>query len=114
MVPISVKQMMAWPIAFGLSGAFFLGCLEALKHLPPKLSTNQHSSDHAEDHTQSAHEASDHAEIHSEKSHSNSHTESELKTTAGGADHHAGDETVEHHAKPADTKPTKPHNIKTH
>ncbi len=113
MIPTSVKQMIAWPIAFGLSGTFFLGSFEALKHLSSKASTSHHASVRAEEHTETDHEAADNEGHHAGKSHSTKETESELRPAVVDVDHHANAETDEHHAKPVHSKPSKSHGAKT-
>ncbi len=66
MISTSVKQMIAWTVAFGLSGGFFFGCLAALKHLPSRASSSQpfslHEEGHAHSSKQSEHAAGSHAE----------------------------------------------------
>lgn len=66
MISTSIKQTMAWVIAFGLSGGFFLGCLEALKHLPSRASSSQPFSGHGEEHARSPHQSEHAAGSHAE------------------------------------------------
>jgi hypothetical protein len=66
MISTSIKQMMAWAVAFGLSGGFFLGCFAALKHLPSKASSSQSFSANEEGHPHSSHQVEHAAGSHAE------------------------------------------------
>jgi hypothetical protein len=116
MISTSVKQLIAWPIAFGLSGGFFLGCFEALKYLPSKPSAHQQASLHTEDDTHTTHKTEHTSEALTEKSHSIDHQESipRSKRHAAQNDHHSHDATADHRAKTLHASPETPHETKTH